>query len=68
MKIQQVLKDGIVIQFAEDELLILNNALNEVCNGLDLWEFATRMGASREKVLALLQQISQSLASVEAKR
>jgi hypothetical protein len=40
-----------------DELLILNNALNEVCYGLDQFEFDTRMGTSLEEVTSLLKKI-----------
>ncbi|MGH9352432.1 MAG: hypothetical protein ACRD2G_09755 [Terriglobia bacterium] len=47
-----------VIQLSPKELTILNNALNEVCNALDLWEFSTRMGVAKEEVLKLLQEMS----------
>jgi hypothetical protein len=40
-----------------EELLILNNALNEVCHGLDQFEFDTRMGTSHEEVTTLLKKI-----------
>jgi len=65
MKIEEVLKDGIVVQLSEDELVILNNALNEVCHGIEISEFSTRIGASRQKASALLQQIGKLLTSVE---
>ena len=29
----------------ENELLILNSALNEICNGISVPEFETRIGA-----------------------
>ena len=46
------------IRLHEDELILINNALNEVCNGVDIadFEFDTRIGTSREKALALLDQ------------
>ena len=53
--------NGATLQFTEDELHILNNALNEVCNGLDLWEFSTRMGAERGEVQRLLAEIQNLL-------
>jgi hypothetical protein len=48
-----------------DELRLLNNALNEVCNGVreldtDV-EFATRLGASREQGRGLLREIRAAL-------
>lgn len=43
-----------------DELRLLNNALNEVCNGVrdldDDGEFATRLGAPREQGRQLLRR------------
>lgn len=43
----------------EAELLILNNALNEVCNGIDIddFEFPARIGAEREEARTLLQRL-----------
>jgi hypothetical protein len=38
------------VELAKDELEIINNALNEVCNGIHLeGEFETRMGCSLEE-------------------
>ena len=45
------------ISASREEISILNNALNEVCNGIDLFEFETRMGADLERVSALLEEI-----------
>jgi hypothetical protein len=50
--------------FTHDELVVINNALNEVCNGL-LWdddEFQTRIGYSRAIAQVLLKKIGKSLA------
>jgi hypothetical protein len=47
------------IDLTLDELGTINNALNEVCNGLHLeGEFSTRMGCSLEEARALLAKIS----------
>ena len=48
----------IALSVTEDELRILNNALNEVCHGIDVPEFATRMGATLAEVQALLARIN----------
>lgn len=46
------------INLTRDELLIINNALNEVCNGVDLeGEFDTRMGVSVEEARELLKKV-----------
>jgi hypothetical protein len=47
-----------LISFDSDEVHILKQALNEVCNGLSLPEFETRMGYSKSRVRELLDQIS----------
>jgi hypothetical protein len=45
------------IRLSWNELRLINNALNEVCNGLDVLEFVTRLGTSRAEARALLDRI-----------
>ena len=45
------------IFFSREELFIINNSLNEVCNALDIYDFETRMGATREDTVELLNKI-----------
>jgi hypothetical protein len=40
---------------SRSEFSLLSNALNEVCNGIEVWEFTTRMGSSREEAEELLE-------------
>lgn len=49
------------IGISREELLILNAALNEVCNGIEVFEFETRIGADRQRVAALLKEIGSLL-------
>jgi hypothetical protein len=51
------------VSFTTDELVMINNALNEVCNGVDFEddEFRTRLGFPREQVRALLARVSDLL-------
>jgi hypothetical protein len=52
------LKRGMKVELTKDELGIINNALNEVCNGIDLkGEFDTRMGCTVAKARELLAKI-----------
>ncbi|CAG2141417.1 hypothetical protein LMG19282_02038 [Cupriavidus campinensis] len=60
MKINEV--EGKIAQIELDceELLTLNAALNEICNGIDVHEFETRIGTSRavaEKLMAEIQMV-----------
>jgi hypothetical protein len=51
------------VELSDTELVILNNALNEVCNGVDFGddEFRTRLGASRKEARALMVKLSSLL-------
>ena len=51
------------VSFTADELLIINNALNEVCHALNFSEdeFQTRIGYSRAVAQALLKKIAKAL-------
>jgi hypothetical protein len=53
-----------VLKADETELLILNNALNEICNGLSVPEFEARIGASPDMARALLGAIGAALDAV----
>ncbi|HWG45495.1 MAG TPA: hypothetical protein VN688_22215 [Gemmataceae bacterium] len=48
----------VVLELTHNELIVLNNALKEVCHGIDLPDFSTRLGAQRGEIEALLRQIS----------
>ena len=45
------------IRVTADELLIIGNALNEICHGFDIAEFQTRIGASRTEAQLLLRSV-----------
>ncbi len=66
MQILAVRSDGLDARFSLEELVALNNALNEVSNGLDIEEFETRMGVSREFALDLLKHIHSAIKSLPA--
>jgi hypothetical protein len=58
MKIKSTGDRAITIEFTRNEIGIINNALNEVCNGIDLeGEFETRMGCNKDDALRLLEVI-----------
>jgi hypothetical protein len=48
------------VRLSKHELSLINNALNEVCNGADIEdaEFATRLGTEREEMRNLLKNIA----------
>jgi len=57
---------GAVVALNESELLMLNAALNEICNGIDVQEFDTRIGSSKESVANLLGKIGGVLDQIES--
>lgn len=61
MDLLAVTKSNADISITESELLILSSALNEVCNGIDIAEFETRIGSERDNVAALLSKVGSVL-------
>jgi hypothetical protein len=61
MDLESVTKKSAEINITKEELLILNAALNEVCNDIDIAEFETRIGAEKNQVAALLGKIGSIL-------
>jgi hypothetical protein len=57
--VDEMIENGwMLVELTKDELCIINNALNEVCNGIDLeGEFDTRMGCTVEEAQAVLAKI-----------
>ena len=51
------------LELTRDELGLINNALNEICNGvhIDDIDFTTRLGGSKDEARDLLSRIAQIL-------
>lgn len=47
----------LAIEVSIDELILINNALNEITNGMDVSEFSIRLGATLEEALKLQSDI-----------
>ena len=58
MRIVVIEKGEATVRLTEAQLVIVNNALNEVCNGIDVEEFSTRLGAEVTKVRGLLKEVN----------
>ena len=65
MKVVDISAESSNIGLSRDELLIVNAALNEVCNGMAVFEFETRIGADRERVALLLKEVGLLLDRME---
>ncbi len=51
--------------FSKEEIQMIYNALNELCNGVDIPEFELRLGYSESEFYALLKKIGKFLESTE---
>ena len=60
MQSLKVERNEVVISLTEDELAIVNQALNEIANGVHISEaeFQTRLGFTRTEVRELLARVS----------
>jgi len=61
MKLTDAIDGRLRVDLSRDELLIVNAALNEVLNGIAVFEFETRIGATRDRVKALLKDVGELL-------
>jgi hypothetical protein len=66
MKINSVTNSIASVELSSGEVGILNNALNEVCNGINLeGEFDTRMGCAVEDARHLLAEVNRLARSLD---
>lgn len=61
MQVRQSDETHVVLDLSHNEVILLNNALNEVCHGLDFLDFSTRLGGERDEFEALQRQIEETL-------
>ena len=61
MQVRKSDETHVVLDLTHNEMILLNNALNEVCHGLDFPDFSTRLGAERGELDALRCQVEKSL-------
>ncbi|WP_037587998.1 hypothetical protein [Stenoxybacter acetivorans] len=67
MDILDIVNQKAQLSINYEELLIFNSALNEICNGIDVFEFDTRIGVTKDQVVILLNQIGSVLDKIESK-
>jgi len=65
MQLIQIINNKVTLELSKDELILLANALNEICNGLELWEFDTRIGMSMDDAKLALKSLSAVMNQVE---
>lgn len=50
-------KDKIILELSKNELGVLGNALNEVCNGIEVPDFDTKIGVKTENASLILDSL-----------
>lgn len=48
----------IILELHIEELSAINNALSEICNKIEAWEFETRLGVDIESVKKMLEYLT----------
>ena len=61
MKIEPGEKGVFMIQASEDELFIINNALNEICNDMSSHDCENRIGVPQAEAKELLSAVNKAL-------
>jgi len=65
MRVVKVAGSQFEISVTETELSILCGCLNEVCNGIHIFEFETRLGVTMEDVSSMLDTMIAGLRASE---
>ncbi len=60
MEIIEQRPNATLVLLSKAEIGIINNALNEVCNGVDIPEFETRLGCTLSVAKNLLERMGQA--------
>jgi hypothetical protein len=61
MKIERTATGTFLLHASADEMLLLNNAVNEICYGLEVPEFEIRIGVSLAEAQSVLREIGKAL-------
>lgn len=68
MNFKGLRNDKITLEISLDELRGFNNALNEVCNGIEVDEFDKNIGMDEESVRGILKSIRSFYHEAKAKQ
>jgi hypothetical protein len=64
MTVLDVQDHDVTLRLSIHELVVINNALNEVCNGIEVPEFRARIGAPPDQVQLLSDSVSAAIEKV----
>ncbi len=58
MYVQKINKGQVIIDLTEDELGLLGNCLNEICHGIKVLDFESKIGIEKQTAQLMLKDIS----------
>jgi hypothetical protein len=61
MKIERTATGTFLLHANEEEMVLLNNAINEICHGMGVPEFEVRIGVSLAEAPSVLREIGRAL-------
>lgn len=67
MKAKKIIESTACIEFEEDELIVIHNSFNEVCNRLKIDSLFTNLGVSKDEVEGILKTVTNALIEIEKK-
>jgi hypothetical protein len=61
IEIRNTNTDSLIILASSDEVVMLNNIFNEICNGIRVINFDKKIGISKEEAILLLEIINSTM-------
>lgn len=58
MKLQHISNETVIIEFSKNDLGLIDNALNEVCNGIEVKDFDRKMGVTIDDARKILRDLT----------
>lgn len=65
MRVVDITKGQITVAFSPEELAFLCNAVNELLEAIEEWEFQTRTGETRKSAVEMMTQLRRLLDDAE---
>lgn len=66
IKIIDIINEKVVIELSKEELGVICNTFNEVCNGIEVWEFSARIGVSFGEAKEMLEVLSSTYLKIKS--
>ncbi len=68
MNVRKIKKDQVTLDLTDDELGLLGNCLNEVCHGIKVLDFESKIGVKINNAQLILKDVSQIYKKMEQEK